>query len=116
MRMIDPSSSTSTDPELRFTHFDELGNTVLNSNPSHKVFERGFVVDSTSASGMSVRDKGNAELLECVDSCRMVMNLVTSQKYIKWTWFLTMTCNQKDQWHIFMHGRFHGMDEEHSKL
>ena len=96
IRMTDPSSSTSTDPKLMCSHFDELGNIALNSNHSRDVFERGFVVEDKSTSGMAVRDKGNTDLSESVDSRRMVMNLATSQKYIKYTWFLTKTCNQKE--------------------
>ena len=60
------------------------------------MFERGFGVDSKSACGMPVRDKEHTNLSESVDSRKMVMNLSTAQKYVKFTWFLTITCNQKE--------------------
>ncbi|MDB4430361.1 hypothetical protein N9140_00205, partial [bacterium] len=47
-----------------------------------------------SAYGMTVRDKGHSNLSQSVDSRKMVLNLAGSQKYIKYTWFLTITANQ----------------------
>eukprot|EP00957_Ditylum_brightwellii_P179010 13635512-Ditylum_brightwellii.AAC.1 len=96
MRMTDPSSSTSTDPKLMCCLFDELGNMTLNSNHSCDVFQRGFVVDNKSSSGVAVREKGHTNLSECVNSQKMVMNLSMSPKYIDWTWFLTFTLNKKE--------------------
>ena len=101
IRITDASSSTSTDLSLMTCYFDELGNMALKGNHSRDVFQRGFVVDSKSATGMVVREKGHTNLSECIDSQKMVMNLATSQKYIKWTWFLTFTLNQKEHPGVF---------------
>eukprot|EP00957_Ditylum_brightwellii_P084452 6422259-Ditylum_brightwellii.AAC.1 len=94
--MTDPRSSTRTDAKLMCCLFDELGNMALNSNSSCDVFQRGFVVDNKSSSGMAVCKKGHTNLSEYVNSQKMVMNLSMSQKYIDWTWFLTFTLNQKE--------------------
>ena len=75
-------------------YFDELANKALNCYYYQDLFERGFVVDNKSSIGLGVRDEGNSTLYESVDSKNMVRNLSTSQKYIKYTWFLTFTANQ----------------------
>ena len=76
-------------------YFDELGNMELCHNHSRDVFQRGFVVDNKSVTGMDMHGKGHTNLSECIDCQKMVMNLATSQKYIDWTWYLTFTLNQK---------------------
>ena len=96
IRMTDPSSSTSTDPKLMCTYYDELGNMSMNNVHSRDVFERGFTVDDKSTTGMAVREKGETNLSEAVDSSKMVMNLSRSQKHVDWDWFLTFTLNQKE--------------------
>ena len=45
MHMTNPSSTTSTDPNLMCLYFDMLGNMVMNNCHSRDIFERGFVVD-----------------------------------------------------------------------
>ena len=77
-------------------YFDFLCNMTLNKHHSRDVFEIGFVVDNKSDSGMSVRDKGKSELAGSINSRQMVQNLSPSQKYIKYTWFLTFTSNQSE--------------------
>ena len=42
---------------------------------------------------MTVHDKSSSDLSESVDSRQMVFNLSSSQKYVKYTWFLTFTAN-----------------------
>lgn len=59
IRMTDPSSSTSTVPNLMCCMFDELGNMALNSNHSRDMFQTGFVVDNKSSSGLAVQEKGH---------------------------------------------------------
>ena len=96
MHMTNPYSTTSTDPTFMSYYFDELGNMALSNCHSRDIFQRGFVVDDKSSTGMSVRDKGHTNLSGSVDSRKMVRNLSTSQKYIKYTWFLTFTANQSE--------------------
>ena len=45
---------------------------------------------------MSVRDQDHTKLSGSIDSRKMVLNLSASQKYVKYTWFLTFTANQRD--------------------
>ena len=52
--MTNPCSTTSTDPLQMCYYFDELGNVAFNTCRSRDVFQRDFVVDDKSATGMSV--------------------------------------------------------------
>ena len=93
LHMTNPFSTTSTDPNFMCMYFDQLANMALSNNHSRDVLERGFVVDNKSSCGLGVRDKASSTLSGSVDSKRMVKNLSASQKYIKYTWFLTFTAN-----------------------
>ena len=42
---------------------------------------------------MSIQDKDSSNLSKSVDSCQMVLNLSSSQKCVKYTWFLTFMAN-----------------------
>ena len=66
--MTNPCSTTSIDPDHMCFYFDQLGNMTLNKYHSRDVFERGFVVDDKSSSGMSIRGKGTSELAGSIDS------------------------------------------------
>ena len=68
----------------------------MNGFHSQDIYQRGFVVDNKSATGLNVRDKDRKDLEGSIDSKSMVLNLSASQEYIKYTWFLTFTANQKD--------------------
>ena len=76
--------------------FDQLANIAINGFHSRDIYQRGFVVDNKSATGLNLRDKDRKDLEGSVDSKLMVLNLSASQEYIKYTWFLTFTANQKD--------------------
>jgi len=91
--MTNPFSTSSSDPNFMCMYFDQLANMSLNNNHSRDLFQRGFVVDNKSACGLSARDKEHTDLAGSVDSRKMVLNLSASQKYIKYTWFLTFTAN-----------------------
>ena len=88
--------TTFSDPKFMCFYFYQLANMALNENHSRDLFERGLVVDNKSASGLSVRDKAISSLSGSVDSRRMVCNLSVSQKYIKYTWFLTFSANHSE--------------------
>ena len=91
--MTNPFSTTSTNPNFMCLYFDQLANMSLNNNHSRDVLEREFVVDNKSPCGVGVHDKASSTLSGSVDSKRIVINLSASQKYIKYTWFLTFTAN-----------------------
>lgn len=94
IHMTSASSTTASDMDLMCYYFDLLGNKLLSNCHSRDLFKRGFVCDNKSPTGLGVRDKEYTDLSQSVDSRKMVMNLSTSQKYIKYTWFLTFTLNQ----------------------
>mmetsp|Transcript_10982 Transcript_10982/g.23263 ORF Transcript_10982/g.23263 Transcript_10982/m.23263 type:complete len:127 (+) Transcript_10982:3509-3889(+) len=96
MHMTNPLLTLSTDPNIMCTYFDILGNIAMSTSHSRDIFERGFVADNKSACGMSVPEQDHTKLAGSVDSRKMMMNLSASQKYIKWTWFLTFTANQRE--------------------
>ena len=96
IHMTNGSSTTSTDMEFMCYYFDILANKLLNTCHSRDIFQRGFVVDDKSSIGMSVKDKDSSNLSESIDSRQMVLNLSSSQKYVKYTWFLTFTANHRE--------------------
>ena len=74
-------------------YFGILANKLLNTCNSRDIFQRGFVVDEKGVVSMTVHDKSSSGLSESVDSRQMVLNLSSSQKYVKYTWFLAFTSN-----------------------
>ena len=110
VHMTNPFSTTSTDANLMCFYFDELGNKMLNNYHSRDVFKRGFVVDNKSPNGIGLRQSNKSNLSGSVDGRKMVLNLSSSQKYVKYTWFLTFTANHSEhpglshlhQWKISM--------------
>jgi hypothetical protein len=80
---------------IRWLH-DVSANKELSNSDSRHVSELGFVVDTKSSTGLSVRNKGESALSNSVDSHQMVRSLCASQEYIKFDMFLTFTCSQKD--------------------
>lgn len=93
-RMTLPCSTTSTCPRYIAYCYDMLSNLTMVNEDSRIVMNRGFTVDTTSATGLSVRSKTDSSLFESVDSKQMVKNLSASQKHHKMDFFLTFTCNQ----------------------
>jgi hypothetical protein len=75
---------------------DVNANKELCHSDSCHVTERGFVVDTKSLMGMSIRNKGESALSNSIDSHQMVRSLSASQKHTKFDMFLTITCAQKD--------------------
>ncbi len=87
--------SSSNVHYIKFLH-DVMCNKALCHTHSHDVTERGFVVDTKSSTGLSVRNKGESILSDSIKSYQMVRSLSASQEYIKYDLFLTFTCCQKD--------------------
>ena len=80
---------------IKYLH-DIMSNKELCHSDSRDVTERGFVVDTKSPTGLSIRNKGESSMSESIDSHKMVRSLCASQEYIKYDLFLTFTCAQKD--------------------
>jgi hypothetical protein len=80
---------------IKFLH-NIMSNKTLCHSESHNVTKRGFMVDTKSPTGLSIRNKGESTLSDSTDSHQMVRSLCTSQECIKYYMFLTVTCAQKD--------------------
>ena len=76
-----------------------MANLALNRHDTRLVLNRGFQVADTS-SGLSVNGKNSSSLHDSIDSKKMVRNLCTSQKYKRFTEFLTLTCNMKQHFGV----------------
>jgi hypothetical protein len=80
---------------IRWLHDISVNKEFCNSDSRH-ISERGFVVDTKSPTGLSVRNKGESALSNSIDSHQMVRSLSASQQHIKFDMFCTFTCAQKD--------------------
>jgi hypothetical protein len=80
---------------IRWLHDVSANKELCNSDSCH-ASERGFVVDTKSPTGLSVRNKGESALSDSIDSHQMVQSLSVSQQHIKFDMFFTFTCAQND--------------------
>ena len=98
-RVSSVSSATSTNQRYIPFCWDIMANLALNRHDTRLVLNRGFQVADTS-SGLSVNGKNSSSLHDSIDSKKMVRNLCTSQKYKRFTEFLTLTCNMKQHFGV----------------
>ena len=89
------SLSSSCVPYINFL-YDVMCKKALCHSDSHKVTKHGFVADTKSATGLSIRNKGESSLSDSTNSHQMVRSLSASQEFDKYDMFLTFTCGQKD--------------------
>ena len=94
-RLTNNFSSKSIDPRYVSYCFDVMSNLSATYNDTRMIMNRGLTAADDKHSGLGVRGKGDSSFLGSVDSKQKVKNLCTSQKYIKWSHFLTFTANQK---------------------
>ncbi len=80
---------------IRWLH-DVSANKELSNSDSGHVSDRGFMVDTKSPTGLSIRNKRESALSNSVDSHQMVWSLSASQQHIKFDMFYMITCTQKD--------------------
>ena len=59
------------------------------------MMNRGLTVADDKEGGLGVRGKGDSSFIGSLDSTHKVKHLCTSQKYVCWSHFLTLTVNQK---------------------
>ena len=69
-------------PCTNFLYYVMCNKALCHSN-SRKVTERGFVVDTKSPMGLSVRNKGESSLSDSTDSHQMVRSLSATQEFVK---------------------------------
>ena len=89
------SLSSSCVPYINFL-YDVMCKKALCHSDSHKVTKHGFVADTKSATGLSIRNKGESSLSNSTNSHQMVRSLSASQEFVKYDMFLMFTCGQKD--------------------
>lgn len=75
IKIVNISSTTSTNVDFICCCFETLRNKVLNNCHSFDLFRRGFTIDNIRLIGLSVRDKDYSHLLQIVDSHPTVLNL-----------------------------------------
>ena len=60
------------------------------------VVNRGLMASHTKSSGLNIRGgNDDSPLLDSIDSKQMIKNLMSSQKYHLFDFFVTYTCNMK---------------------
>ena len=60
------------------------------------VLNKGLTASKDESSGLNLRGGSNeSPLLDSVDSKQMIKNLMSSQKYLPFNFFLTFTCNMR---------------------
>jgi predicted GIY-YIG superfamily endonuclease len=93
-RLTCPSCTTSSDPRYITHCYDVMANMAASQCDTRLVINRGLTVGKEIYGNLGVRGNIDSTLLGSVDSKQMVKNLCTSQKYVKWDYFLTFTANQ----------------------
>ena len=95
-RVTNPGVATSTDSRYISHCYDVLTNVAANHEDTRLILNRGLTVNDDKFGGLCVRGKKDSSLTGSIDSKQMVRNLCYSEKYHKWSHFLTFTCNQKN--------------------
>ena len=94
-RLTSPSNAMNSDPRYISHCYDVMANMAATHNDTRLVINRGLTVGEDKYGSLEVRGNSDSTILGSVDSKQMVKNLCTSQKYIKWSYFLTYTSNHK---------------------
>lgn len=98
-------SLAGTDPRYLSFMFDAMANIALNSRHSRVVLNRGFV-ESEGPSGLAANDPESSTLIsDFIDSRRTVRNLSATERDYPFTLFVTITCNQMQQFGVRLYTR-----------
>ena len=92
-RLTCPSTTTCSDPRYITHCYDVIANMLATHHDTRLIIERGLTVSNDKKKNLQVRGTNDSAILGSVDSKQMVKNLCTSQKYVKWSYFLTFTAN-----------------------
>ena len=95
-RLTASSYQTSTNNRYTAWSYDILTNLATNNHDTRMVVSKGLTASSDESGGLSLRG-GNKEspLLDSIDSKQMIKNLMASQRYYPFDFFLSFTCNMK---------------------
>ena len=95
-RLSSPSYQTSTNSNYISWSYDTLVNLATNKHDSRMVVNKGLTASKDESSGLSLRGGNESSaLLDSIDSKQMIKNLMASQKYFPFDFFLSYTCNQR---------------------
>lgn len=96
LHLTNAGSSTSTDAHLTYFNYDVQCNSAMSNIDSRLATRHGFAVDEMSPYGIRLRNKGESDLSEGVDSHQAALNLAGTKPYMDIHLFLTFTCNQAE--------------------
>ena len=95
-RMTTPLNQSSTNERYISWCYDMLTNLDTNKHDTRMVLNKGLTASKDESSGLNLRGGSNeSPLLDSVDSKQMIKNLMSSQKYLPFNFFLTFTCNMR---------------------
>ena len=86
-----PSTTTCSDPCYITCCYDAIANVLATHHDIQLIIERGLTISNDEKKNLQVCGSNDLAILGSVDSKHMVENLCTSQKYVKWSYFLTFT-------------------------
>ena len=100
-RLTSSSFQTSTNNRYTAWSYDVVINHATNNHHTSMVVNKGLTASSQESSGLELRG-GNKDsaLLDCVDSKQIIKNLMASQKYYPFDFFLSFTCNMKQHFGV----------------
>ena len=95
-RLTSSGFQTSTNNRYTAWSYDLLTNLATNNHDTRMVVNKGLTASNDESGGLSLRG-GNKEspLLDSIDSKQMIKNLMASQRYFPFDFFLSFTCNMK---------------------
>ena len=93
-RLTASGSLTSTDIHYLKGRHTVGANTTLSHGDSRDILKRGFNVDPSSRTGLSLNRYRQSDLSDQIDSDYLVMGLSASQEFVKYDLWGTVTCNQ----------------------
>eukprot|EP00957_Ditylum_brightwellii_P021133 1593012-Ditylum_brightwellii.AAC.1 len=93
-RLTSLFASTSTDPRYIAHCFDIMSNISASFSETRVIMSKGLTVDDDKKCSLNACGNKESSFLCSIDSKQQVRNLCTSQKYCRWSHFLTFTANQ----------------------
>ena len=102
-RITCADSLAGTDPRYYAFMFDVMANVALNNRYSRLVLNRGFV-ENQGPSGLAVADpESSCCVSDFIDSRQTVRNLSATERDLPFSLFVTITCNQMQQFGVRMY-------------
>ena len=95
-RLTASGYQTSTKDSYIAWCYDMISNEITNQNDTRMVVNKGLTASQDKKGNLQLRGGNQSSpLLDSVDSKQVIKELMSSQKYVPFTHFLTFTCNMK---------------------